>query len=84
MWGFKDANRINPAALSAVLSDHGNGDLANIRRLVGSALLFQPQKAVTRAEAAATLWFIGIEGEGFSAKDIRRAERQRAGASDSS
>lgn len=76
LWGFKDANRIAPTALAAVLADHANGDLANIRRLVGSALLFQPQKTVTRAEAAATLWFIGIEGEGFSARDIRRAERQ--------
>lgn len=78
-WGFKDSSRIAPEALAAVLADHKNGDLANIRRLLGSALLFQPQKAVTRAEAAAALWFIGKEGEGFSAKDVVRAERQTAG-----
>ncbi len=76
VWGFKDANRVSPQATAAVLADHKNGELANIRRLVGSALLFQPQKPVTRAEAAATLWFIGKEGEGFSAKDVVRAERQ--------
>ncbi|MEO0374082.1 MAG: S-layer homology domain-containing protein [Cyanobacteria bacterium P01_A01_bin.17] len=79
IWGFKDSSRIAPEALAAVLADHKNGDLANIRRLLGSALLFQPQKAVTRAEAAAALWFIGKEGEGFSAKDVVRAERQTAG-----
>ncbi len=78
VWGFKDANRIAPWALAAILADHQNGDLANIRRLLGSALLFQPKKTVTRAEAAATLWFIGKEGEGFSAKDVVRAERQTA------
>ncbi|MFM6397433.1 MAG: S-layer homology domain-containing protein, partial [Planktothrix sp.] len=31
--------------------------------------LFQPKKNVTRAEAAATLWFFGFQGEGISAKD---------------
>ncbi|MGB7417251.1 MAG: S-layer homology domain-containing protein [Thermosynechococcaceae cyanobacterium] len=76
VWGFKDASRVSPSALAAVLADHQNGDLGNIRRLVGSALLFQPQKTVTRAEAAAALWFIGKEGEGFSAKDVLRADRQ--------
>lgn len=79
-WGFKDASRISPQALTAILADHANGDLANIRRLLGSTLLFQPQKPVTRAEAAATLWFIGKEGEGFSAKDVVRAERQASSA----
>jgi hypothetical protein len=78
VWGFKDASRVSPQAVAAVLADHQNGELANVRRLVGSALLFQPQKPVTRAEAAAALWFIGKEGEGFSAKDVLRAERQAA------
>jgi hypothetical protein len=76
IWGFKDANQISPAALAAILADHQNGDLANVRRVLGSALLLQPQKTVTRAEAAAALWFIGMEGEGFSAKDVLRAQRQ--------
>jgi hypothetical protein len=79
-WGFKDANKIGSQALAAVLADHKNGDLANIRRLLGSALLFQPQKPVTRAESAAALWFIGKEGEGLSAKDLVRAERQATAA----
>jgi len=80
VWGFKDTEQISAPALTAVFADHNNGELANIRRLLGSALLFQPKKAVTRAEAAATLWFIGVAGEGYSAKDVLRAEKQ-SGAS---
>ena len=76
VWGFKDINQISPTALSALLADHQNGDLANVRRVLGSALLLQPKKPVTRAEAAAALWFIGLEGEGFSAKDILRSQLQ--------
>lgn len=75
-WGFKDTKQISAPALSAIFADQNNGELANIRRLLGSALLFQPQKPVTRAEAAATLWFIGVAGEGYSAKDVLRAEQQ--------
>lgn len=75
-WGFKDTKRISKQSLAAVFADHDNGELANIHRLLGSALLFQPQRPVTQEEAAATLWFIGVAGEGYSAKDILRAERQ--------
>jgi S-layer homology domain len=78
LWGFKDVNRITPIALSAVAADHQNGDLSNLRRVLGSTLLFQPQKPVTYAEAAATLWFIGIEGDSLSAKDLLRSEQQTA------
>jgi hypothetical protein len=78
LWGFKDFNRITPIALSAVAADHQNGDLSNLRRVLGSTLLFQPQKPVTYAEAAATLWFIGIEGDSLSAKDLLRSEQQTA------
>lgn len=81
VWGFKDTNRISAPALSSIFADHRNGELANIRRLLGSALLFQPQKPVTRAEAAATLWFIGLTGEGYSVKDVLQAEQQTAGSS---
>ncbi|NJM65478.1 MAG: S-layer homology domain-containing protein [Acaryochloris sp. RU_4_1] len=81
VWGFKDTNRISAPALSAIFADHRNGELANIRRLLGSALLFQPQKPVTRAEAAASLWFIGVAGEGYSAKDVLQAEQQTTGSS---
>lgn len=81
-WGFKDSNRISPNALAAVAADHQNGDLSNIRRLFGSTLLLQPTKPVTRAEAAAALWYIGAQGEGISARDILKGERQNAASSD--
>lgn len=78
LWGFKDVNRITPIALSAVAADHQNGDLSNLRRVLGSTLLLQPQKSVTYAEAAAALWFIGTEGDSLSAKDLLRSEQQTA------
>ncbi|MDJ0708700.1 MAG: S-layer homology domain-containing protein, partial [Leptolyngbyaceae cyanobacterium MO_188.B28] len=58
-WGFQDAARIDPRALQAVLADFQNGEFANIRRAFGYTMLFQPDKAVTRAEAAAVLWRFG-------------------------
>jgi S-layer homology domain len=76
LWGFKDANRITPLALSAIAADRQNGDLSNIRRVFGSTLLFQPQKPVSQAEATAALWFIGIEGESLSVQDLLRSEQQ--------
>jgi S-layer homology domain len=76
LWGFKDATRITPIALSAIAADRQNGDLSNIRRIFGSTLLFQPQKPVTQAEAAAALWFIGVEGESLSVQDLLRSEQQ--------
>lgn len=69
-WGFQDANRINPNALKAVLADYQNGDNANVLRAFGYTTLFQPQKAVTRAEAAATLWYFGYQGEGLSVGEV--------------
>ncbi len=68
-WGFQDAARIDPKALRAVLADFQNGDLSNIRRAFGYTTLFQPKKTVTRAEAAAALWYFGFQGEGQSAQD---------------
>jgi S-layer homology domain len=76
LWGFRDASQIAASALSALASDHQNGDLGNIRRMLGSTLLFQPQRVVTKAEAIASLWFIGIEGDSLSAKDLLRSEQQ--------
>jgi hypothetical protein len=67
-WGFQDAAKINPRSLRAVLADYQNGDLSNIRRAYGYTTLFQPKKPVTRAEAATTLWYVGFQGEGQSAK----------------
>lgn len=75
-WGFQDANQINPNALRAILADYQNGDNANILRAFGYTTLFQPQKSVTRAEAAAALWFFGYQGDGVSAQDaLNRSNR---------
>ncbi|MEM9136968.1 MAG: S-layer homology domain-containing protein [Cyanobacteria bacterium P01_F01_bin.42] len=82
-WGFKDAGKVNPSAASAIVADYANQDLSNVRRLVGSSLLLRPQKAVTRAEAAATLWYFGMDGQGISAKDIVRAEVQSSAIAES-
>ncbi|CAD5938615.1 S-layer region-like protein [Planktothrix tepida] len=68
-WGFKDTSKIDAGALPAILEDYNNGDNSNIRRVFGFTTLFQPKKNVTRAEAAATLWFFGFQGEGISAQD---------------
>ena len=68
-WGFQDAAKIDPKAQRAVIADYQNGDQANIRRAFGYTTLFQPKKTVTRAEAAAALWYFGSQGEGLSAKD---------------
>jgi S-layer homology domain len=73
-WGFQDAARIDPRALRAVLADFRNGDLSNIRRTFGFTTLFQPKKPVTRAEAAATLWYFGAQGEGISASELGNRE----------
>ncbi|MCS6813398.1 MAG: S-layer homology domain-containing protein [Cyanobacteria bacterium] len=67
-WGFQDANQIEPRASRAVLADFQNGDLAVIRRVFGYTTLFRPKKAVTRAEAAASLWYFGSQTEGVSAE----------------
>lgn len=68
-WGFQDAGRIDPKALRAVYADFQNGDQANIRRAFGYTTLFQPKRPVTRAEAAAVLWYFGFQGDGISAQD---------------
>lgn len=75
-WGFQDVNRIDPRALRAILADFQNADQANIRRVFGYTTLLQPKKAVTRAEAAASLWYFGSQGDGFSARDVLQEEPQ--------
>jgi hypothetical protein len=72
-WGFQDVAKIDPRAQRAVLADFQNGDLSNIRRVLGYTTLFQPKKPVTRAEAAAALWYFGAQGEGLSAKDVLKS-----------
>ena len=77
-WGFQDASKIDSQASRAVLADFNNGDLANIRRVFGFTTLFQPKKPVTRAEAAASLWYFGVQDQGLSAKDAVQAKSQPA------
>lgn len=77
-WGFQDANKIEPAALKAVLADHNNGEFANIRRALGYTTLFQPDKGVTRAEAAAVLWRFGNSTEGLSAAELLEVGAQKS------
>lgn len=74
-WGFQDAGKIDPKALRAVLADYQNGEQSNIRRVFGYTTLFQPKKAVTRAEAAAALWYFGSESEGISAKEALKLKQ---------
>lgn len=75
-WGFQDVTKIDPKVLRTVLGDYQNGDTANIRRIFGYTTLFQPKKGVTRAEAAASLWYFGTHNEGISAKEILQTQRQ--------
>jgi hypothetical protein len=69
-WGFQDAAKIPAPALQAVLADHQLGEFANIRRALGYTTLFQPDKGVTRAEAAAVLWRFGTVTEGVTAAEL--------------
>jgi hypothetical protein len=72
-WGFQDASKIDTNALKAVMVDFSNGDFSNIRRVFGFTTLFQPKAAVTRAEAAASLWYFGFQGDGVSAEELLKA-----------
>lgn len=75
-WGFQDVAKIEPNALRAVLADFQNGEQSNIKRVFGYTTLFQPKKPVTRAEAAAALWYFGSIGEGISAQEALQIQRQ--------
>ncbi|PSF35184.1 hypothetical protein C7H19_17540 [Aphanothece hegewaldii CCALA 016] len=75
-WGFQDVSKVDPKALRSLYADYQNGDLANIRRVFGYTTLFQPKKAVTRAEAASTLWYFGYQGEGINAEEVLQAKNQ--------
>ncbi|HEY9799037.1 MAG TPA: S-layer homology domain-containing protein [Leptolyngbyaceae cyanobacterium] len=74
-WGFQDVGKIDPKALRAVLADFQNGEQSNIRRVFGYTTLFQPKKPVTRAEAAAALWYFGSQGEGISAVEALKLKQ---------
>lgn len=71
-WAFQDAGKINPRALGAILGDFQQGDQSLIRRVFGYTILFQPQRSVTRAEAAAALWYFGDQNQGMSAPELLR------------
>lgn len=66
-WDFQDTSKIDPAALRAVLADAEN-EFSNIRRVFGYTRLFRPDKTVSRAEAAAVLWYFGDQNDGISAQ----------------
>lgn len=74
-WGFQDVGKIDPKALRAVLADFQSGEQSNIRRVFGYTTLFQPKKPVTRAEAAAALWYFGTQGDGVSASDALKLKQ---------
>lgn len=75
-WGFQDAGKIDPKALRAIFADFQNSDRSNIRRAFGYTTLFQPKKPVTRAEAAAVLWYFGNATEGLSAEEVLQINTQ--------
>jgi hypothetical protein len=74
-WGFKDSDRISEKALSAIFADAQLRDISNIRRSFGFTTLLQPQKPVTRAEAAASLWYFGTAVDGTSVSKVLETER---------
>jgi hypothetical protein len=82
-WGFQDSDRISPLALKAILADAQAGDLSNIRRSFGFTTLLQPQKPVTRAEAAAALWYFGTPSDGLSVQSVLAAEKSTLNPSSS-
>ena len=73
-WGFQDAKNIDSSAIRALYADFQNGDNSNIRRVFGYTTLFQPNKPITRAEAAASLWYFGYQGDGITAKEALKSE----------
>lgn len=73
-WGFQDAAEIESLATRALYADYQNGDRSNVRRIFGYTTLFQPKKAVTRAEAAASLWYFGFQGDGVTANEVLAGE----------
>lgn len=73
-WGFQDTANIDPQALQALFADFQNGENSNMKRVFGYTTLFQPKKPVTRAEAAASLWYFGFQGDGVTAPEVVKGE----------
>ena len=82
-WGFQDASAIDPKPLQAVLADFQNGENANIRRSFGYTTLFMPKKTVSRAEAAAAIWYFGYQGDGISAEEAKNLSNTKSGSATS-
>lgn len=76
-WGFQDTAQIDPLGLRALYADFQNGEQGNVRRVFGYTTLFQPKKPVTRAQAAAALWYFGYQGDGLSAEDVLKANSKQ-------
>ena len=76
-WGFQDSDRLSPSSYGVVLADFKLGDFSNFRRSFGFTTLFQPQKSVTRAEAAAALWHFGTPDDGLSAQAVLQSETEK-------
>jgi len=75
VYGFKDSDRISENALSAIFADAQLRDISNIRRSFGFTTLLQPQKPVTRAEAAASVWYFGTATDGISAAKVLELDK---------
>ncbi len=75
-WGFQDSDRISEVAQRAIFADAQLRDLSNIRRSFGFTTLLQPQKPVTRAEAAASLWYFGTATDGISVAKALQSKQQ--------
>ena len=73
-WGFQDTSNIDPSVFKAIFGDFQNGDRSNLQRVFGYTTLFQPKKPVTRAEAAASLWYFGFQGDGITAPEVLKSE----------
>lgn len=67
---FQDIQTIPPDVLNAIFADYQNGDNANFQRAFGYTTIFQPQRKVSRAEAATVLWHFGAQTDGISAQTL--------------
>ena len=73
-WGFEDTAQIDSLALRALFADFQNGENSNLRRAFGYTILFQSNKTVTRAEAVASFWYFGYQGDGISAEEALKIQ----------
>jgi hypothetical protein len=73
-WGFTDLGKGDPQLWPLLWADAQNktaqGDRSTLRRVFGYTKLLQPDKNVTGAEAAASLWAIGYQDQSRTAKDL--------------